>query len=175
MNGLYKISNKGNIKSLPKFIRTTKDGQGYISKERYIKPHLGNRGYMVVSLCKNGKVKTYFLHRLLATTFMTCVNHKDGNKLNNSLENLELCTYGHNEKEAYRLKLKKGVWCEKTNQEHPMSKKVIQYDLNDNYLRTWESASEIKRQLKISVSSISQCCSKRNKSAGGYKWRYENE
>lgn len=56
-----------------------------------------------------------------------------------------------------------------------MSKKVVQYDSNNNILKIWESASEIKRQLKISVSSISQCCSGRNKSAGGYKWRYENE
>lgn len=173
MNGLYQISDKGNIKSLPKFIKTTKDGRGYVRKERYIKQQLGNRGYMTVSLCKDGKIHSHFVHRLLAITFMTCVNHKDGNKLNNNLDNLELCTYGHNVKEAYRLDLKKGAWCNKKNEKHPMSKKVNQYTLENKYIKTWESASEIKRQLGISVSSISQCCGGINKSAGGYIWRYE--
>jgi len=168
----YYINKEGQVKSIRSFKGT---------KEKILKNSKNRQGYKTISMMKNGKVHTKTLHRLLAKAFIPnpqnypCINHIDGNILNNSLENLEWCTYGYNEKEAYRIGLKKGAWCNKKNNEHPRSKRVIQYDLNGNLLKTWESASEVERQLKILVSSISQCCSGINKSAGGYKWRYENE
>lgn len=61
------------------------------------------------------KGKTQYVHRVIAQAFirnydnLPCVNHKDGNKLNNNIDNLEWCTYSYNNKEAYRLGLKKGT------------------------------------------------------------------
>lgn len=168
----YYINKIGQVKSMRSFKGT---------KEKILKGSKNQQGYKTINMIKNGKVYTKTLHRLLAQTFIPnpnnypCINHIDGNILNNSLDNLEWCTYSYNNKEAYRIGLKKGAWCNKINKEHPMSKKVIQYDLNNNFLKIWESVSEATRQLRISVSSISQCCNGINKSAGGYKWRYENE
>lgn len=76
------------------------------SKIRILKKELSN-GYLRVSLSKENKVKRFLVHRLVALSFLKnednkeCVNHKDGNKLNNSLWNLEWSTYSENEKHSY--------------------------------------------------------------------------
>ena len=106
---------------------------------------------------------------------LPCINHIDGNILNNSLDNLEWCTYGHNEKEAYRLGLKKPVWKDKKDNQHPNSKKVNQYDLEGNLIKKWNCISTIEKELGISVTSICNCCSGRSKKAGNFIWRYVNE
>lgn len=88
--GLYQVSNLGNVKSLN------------YGKERILKPIKNGKGYLQVILCKNGKHKMYQVHRLVATVFLPnpnnlpCVNHKDENSLNNCLYNLEWCTYSYN-------------------------------------------------------------------------------
>lgn len=87
----------------------TEQGEVYNSKtKKYLKHSTSNTGYLTVYV--DGKNR--LLHRLLAETFipnpdnLPCVNHKDGNKLNNNLSNLEWCTYGDNEKHAYKTGLK---------------------------------------------------------------------
>ena len=104
-----------------------------------------------------------------------CINHIDGNKLNNNISNLEWCTYGHNEKEAYKIGIKKPAWKGKFNKEHPRTKSINQYDLNDNFIKKWDCMSEVESKLGISVSSLSNCCKEKAKRAGNYKWRYVNE
>ena len=90
----YEISNHGNVKS------------NNYSKIRILKKEKC-KGYLRVSLSKNNKVKRFLVHRLVALSFLKnednkkCVNHKDGNKLNNSLGNLEWSTYSENERHSY--------------------------------------------------------------------------
>ena len=66
-----------------------------------------SRGYFRVSLCKESVVKRFLIHRLVAYHFLIneenkkCVNHKDGNKLNNKVSNLEWCTHSENEQHSY--------------------------------------------------------------------------
>lgn len=95
--GLYQISNLGRVKSLP---RTSK--KRIINKEIIkVFTKLPN-GYLKVGLSKNGKTKYYFVHRLVAQVFIPntnnkpCVNHRDCNKMNNNVDNLEWCTYKEN-------------------------------------------------------------------------------
>lgn len=96
--GIYKISNFGNVHS--------------IRYNKLIKISIGKRGYRVISLWYRGKGKTVAIHRLLALLFipnelnLPCVNHKDGNKLNNDLNNLEWVTYSQNNQHAFDMKLK---------------------------------------------------------------------
>lgn len=104
--GLYQVSNYGRLKSLEKSVKFY---SGYAKKkcerkypERIIcKNHIAN-GYLQLELYKNGKAKKIKMHRLVAETFIPnpnnypCVNHKDENKLNNCVDNLEWCTYSYN-------------------------------------------------------------------------------
>lgn len=177
--GLYQVSNLGNIKSLSKIIER-KNGYKLSIKERNIKKWLANNGYYMVSLWKNSKGKFITIHRLVAQAFLDnktnlpCINHKDGNKLNNNINNLEWCSYGYNEKEAYKLKLKEPFWLNKKGKDNCNSKKINQYDLYGNFIKTWNSLSDITRELKIHTSNISKCCKGKLKKTGGYIWKYYN-
>ena len=95
--GVFEINVNGEIKSL------ARNG----TPEKILKSSIGTRGYPRVSFRVFGKQYTKNVHRLLAENFienqdnLPCVNHIDGNKLNNSIENLEWCSYSHNVKHAY--------------------------------------------------------------------------
>lgn len=104
--GIYQISNKGRIKSIPHVIKANKDGGIRTTEEHMKNTYIGWHGYVWVALCKNGKSKTHSVHRLVALTFienpnkLPAVNHIDGNKENNSVENLEWCTNHENQMHA---------------------------------------------------------------------------
>ena len=95
--GLYQVSNIGRVKSLGNGNSTCP----YFLKERILST-TKRRNYLAVTLSKQGKRKMYSLHRLVAETFIPnpnnypCVNHLDENKQNNSVDNLEWCTYKYN-------------------------------------------------------------------------------
>lgn len=161
--GLYQVSNMGRIKSLPR--------NGTIKQERILKQTEDNNGYLVVGLHRNNKQKKMCVHWLVANAFIPknieykVINHIDGNKHNNILNNLERCTQSHNVKEAFRIGL------EVPNNE----KKVLQFDRNNNFIKEWKSASEAERKLKISQANISACCRGVRKTTGNYIWRFKEE
>ena len=102
--GLYQISNFGNVKTLARPAPTTHRGHiGYrIIRERLMKPAHGTRSYNCVRLRKDGKTITRRVHRMVAEAFIPNpnnlpeVNHKDDNKYNNRVDNLEWCTHKQN-------------------------------------------------------------------------------
>lgn len=102
---LYQISNYGNIKSL-NYKRT--------GKEQILKQNINGRGYCYVNISINNKYKNILIHRAVAKTFIPTnnekldINHKDGNKQNNRVENLEWCSRSQNIQHAYNNGLKKG-------------------------------------------------------------------
>lgn len=107
--GKYQISNFGRVKSLERQIIPTSPYQkSKRCRTRILKICIGAHGYFHVSLSG----RKYCIHRLLAETFienpdnLKCVNHKDGNKLNNSLNNLEWCSHSYNNIHAFELGLK---------------------------------------------------------------------
>jgi len=115
----YEISNLGNVKSL---------GNSKWRKEKIMKSSVWNKGYKMLILCKNGKEKAMQVHRLIATAFIPNplnkpqVNHIDGNKINNSVSNLEWVTARENTQHAFRLGLMavpkgESVYCAKLNNE----------------------------------------------------------
>ena len=105
--GLYQVSNMGRVKSLSRRI-VYKDGREYNYPSKVMKNQKVSTGYRSVTLYRvNGK-KQYYVHRLVAETFipnpnnLSDVNHKDGCKTNNILSNLEWCSHSDNQKHAYK-------------------------------------------------------------------------
>jgi len=99
--GIYYIEPNGDVYSQDRIVEY-KDGISYFKEGQLLKQWTMKRGYHFVTLCKNGNQKNYLVHRLLALTYIPnpnnypCVNHKDCNKQNNNLENLEWCTNDYN-------------------------------------------------------------------------------
>lgn len=123
---LYEIDTYGNIRSLDKEV---KNNNGYrIIKGKILKPKLDKKGYYRIGLTKDNKQKFYFIHRLVALTYLPnpnnykVINHKDGNPKNNYVVNLEWCTYSHNIQHAYNTGLKKGIGAEHKGIKNPKSK-----------------------------------------------------
>ncbi|RFZ78320.1 endonuclease [Lacrimispora amygdalina] len=98
---LYEISNYGRVKSIERLVKSN-NNNFRLQKESIRKPTVNNRGYFSIRLCKNGKYKAQFIHRLVAIAFIDNpnnlpeVNHKDEDKKNNRVENLEWCTRKYN-------------------------------------------------------------------------------
>lgn len=170
--GLYKISTAGRIKSLGNGLSTNSETK----KERIIKTNFSKTGYEKVKLFKNG-VRYYFsVHRLVAITFLDNgsnlreVNHKDGNKSNNNVSNLEWVSSSENQKHAFRLGLQKS----KIGSNNKQSKKVAQYDLDGNLIRVFDCIKQVKRELGFNSYGIIKCCKKekRYKTAYKFKWEY---
>lgn len=162
--GLYQASNLGNIRSLH-YRRTNK-----IKQLAY---RINHKGYLDTHI----KNKRKTIHRLVAETFipnpnnLPQINHIDGNKLNNNITNLEWCDNGKNQKHAYRLGLqhsKKGV-------NHSRCRKVNQYDLDGNFIKTWSYIKEASDCLNIHHSNIISCCKGLYKKTGNYIWRYADK
>lgn len=169
--GLYQVSNLGRVRSLNHIRKNGKSENNiYINKGRILKAAIQNVGYMFVVLSKNGKTKGYRVHRLVAEAFISnpnnykCVNHKDENKQNNCVNNLEWCTHKYNNSYGTKpMRIAKGN-----------SKKVNQYDLKGNFIKQWNSFMDIERYLNIKYANsiINACCKGKRKTAYGYRWEY---
>ena len=168
MNGLYEVSNFGNVRSL-----------NYNREKRIkiLKTGLDGWGYLYVALTKNKKARNKKIHRLVAENFIPNnnkfeqVNHIDGNKKNNNVNNLEWCNRQHNMQEAFRL----GLVGRPKSKEHYKSKKVNQYDLEGNLIKTWDCIRDIERELNFRHTNIGACCRGKLKRAYGYVWKYAEE
>ena len=156
MNGLYQISNFGNVKSL-----NLKGGS-------LLKPELIS-GYLRIGLYKNNNYKHYLIHRLVAETFipnpdnLPQVNHKDENKTNNNVENLEWCDRKYNMNYGTR------------NEKHfsKLRKKVAQYTLDGELIKIWDSTQECTK-YGFHQANVSACARGKINTAYGFKWIYVN-
>ena len=160
--GYYQVSNLGKIKRLEGI-----DNIGRKKRSKILKPTKFSNGYFFVSLSKNGKSKKESVHKLVANNFLKTkeclvVNHKDRDKGNNKLENLELVTQKENIRHAWKNNLSKPT----------RTKAVNQYCLKGNFIKRWESIMEVERKLNINNSHIVSCCKGKRNKTGGYKWSY---
>ena len=174
--GLYQISNTGKIKSLERYKDNHSKKQ--LVKEKIRRQIISKTGYYTCMLTKNGNLKLFKVHRIVAEAFIPnpnnypIINHIDGNKLNNNVSNLEWCSYSHNEKEDYKLGLIKNNTYGLKKYTDNLKKKIKQYDLKGNFLKEWNSVSEIKKELNYETTNICSCCKGKRKTAYGYIWKY---
>lgn len=168
--GLYEISNKGTIKSIRRYLET-KDDRKYLWGGKLLKPVINCRfGYKQIRLRKNNKYKTIYIHKLVALTYLTPiqgkneVNHKDGNKLNNCVENLEWCNRQENVVHSIKNGLKdnsiKPETREKINRTNKLkrAKKVYQYDLKMNLINIHETTRIAAKDVNGHQGNISLHC-----------------
>lgn len=152
--GYYQVSNLGRIR--------------HIKFDRLLKLCCDSYGYLIVVLSKGGIHRTRTVHRLVAKAFIpnesnyVQVNHKDENKQNNCVENLEWCDNKYNCNYGKRnKKISKKV-----------SKNVIQLSTSGKKIKKWNSITEAAKFLGCNISSISMCCNGKRRTAGGYRWEY---
>lgn len=171
--GLYKVSNLGNVLS--------------VKRNKLLKSSKDSYGYLVVALYKNGERKTCKIHRLVATAFLENklqlpqVNHRDENKENNNVSNLEFCTASYNNTYGTRLERQLANPNYKATREKSLkaihekqSKAVLQYTKQREFVAEYPSMSEASKQTKINQGKISMCCNGKRKSCGGFVWRYKD-
>lgn len=166
--GIYAVSNFGRLKSF---------GNITGRKEKILKCTVTHYGYGQYSLNNNGYIELWKAHRLIAEHFLPkiegkdCINHKDGNKLNNHVDNLEWCTRQENIIHSYDVlhrphtKMKDGFIYP------PKAKSVIQLDSNRNEIAIFSSMTKAGEALKINRSQIYNAIIKNHKTAGFY-WKY---
>ena len=150
--GYYMVSNMGNVKSL------NYKGTG---KEGILKGMDTGIGYLQLHLCKDGKIKNYFVHQLVATAFCenqegyTEVNHINEDKSDNRADNLEWCSRQY-------------------NVEYSKAKAIIGINKISREILEFPSTMEAERKLGIAHGNICACCNGKRNSAGGFYWMYKN-
>lgn len=168
--GLYQVSNLGRVKSLERMCRCRGDGVRKVP-ERILKPGLNGHGYLTVALSNEGVWVTYYVHNVTSQAFLykkagaTEVNHKNGNKQDNKIANLEWVTGDENIEHSFREGLQ------------PRPRKAIHMlTLDGNHVMTFSSGMEAARHLgKTTSGGISHVCNGSQETAYGYKWKYASE
>lgn len=162
INDKYRVSNLGRVMN---------------DKYKILSQKTNKCGYKEVNIKIDGKFKTQLVHRLVAKAFIDNpdnkpqVNHINGDKTCNRVENLEWITNDDNIKHSIKTGLRDIKKIAKTTREK-CGKKIIQYDLDNNFIKEWDSLREVADTLKIDRHCIRRVCKGEMKKVKGYIFRY---
>lgn len=170
--GIYEVSNMGRVKSLPRDY-TQLNMYGTLSKRhidgKVMRLHILNSGYCHVELTKGARqCKSHPIHRLVALAFipnpkgLPFINHKDEDKQNNNVNNLEWCTTEYNCNYGTR---------NKKISEKARRAPIEQYDLKGNFIKAYDSIRDAATELNIGETSIAAALSGRCKTGKGFIWK----
>lgn len=147
---------------------------GYVTNSKTgkcLKNSLGKNGYYYIRLSKNGKSKHHYIHRLIAEHFLPnpdnkpCIDHINTDRTDNRVENLRWVTAKEN---SNNTNTKNKVM----SYSNYKSKPIIQFTKDGEFIRKWDCSMDIQRELGIEHSNISRCCKGKQKTCGGFIWRY---
>ena len=185
------------IKDYPNYTIDTEGNVTNITTGKVLKPRNAGKGYKIIGLWKNGKSTNFYIHQLVATHFLpnpnnlTEINHRDENKQNNRLENLEWCTHKYNVNYGTNIerRVKNTDWKKVTTKRisntdfKAIAAKKDMFEIGKKISRPikcletnkiYSGTREAERQTGIEHSSISKCCKGKLNTAGGYTWEYIN-
>ena len=164
--GIYKISSIGRVKSLPR----SASSKVSVKAERILSSVDDGKGYRAIKLCKNGKIKRFFIHRLVAMAFipnpesLPYINHKDENPSNNFVDNLEWCTQKYNANYGNaRNKHRKAI-----------GRPICCYDINGNLVKEFECYIDAVR-YGHKRRHIEECISGKKLTHHGLYWSNKGE
>lgn len=166
-NGAYLISNKGRLKSVKRGIKW--NGTIRHQEDKIMSQVVNKSGYIEYQITYNGKHYGRKAHRLVAEAFIPNpenkpqVNHIDGNKTNNNVENLEWATNKENVVHAYKNELYKHV------------KPILQFNDNGMFIKRWSNAAEITKELGFCKNTILLACNRKNHKTKGFTWIFEED
>lgn len=177
--GLYEVSTLGRVRSVERNVNLCRMGTivNRHLKACLLKPNVMKIGYVSVRLSKNGKANLHCVHRLVAEAFIPnpngfrYINHKDEDKKNNNVSNLEWCTQEHNSN--WGTALLKSM--SKNRNRKDLSIKVAMTDKDGKVIRKFESMNDASRIMHIHSAVVSASCSGKRKAPdkNGYYWRIE--
>lgn len=161
--GLYEISNIGNVRSVDRYIHKVERGTPCVSfcRGRILSPGDNGKGYQFVLLNYKGKSKSYYIHRLVAMAFIPRVkgkdyiNHKDGNKKRNNVDNLEWCTTAENNE--HKMKVIKH-FTSLLGRSNVKNRKKIGLFKNGVLVEKFDSLKEASVKLHLNYNNISMIC-----------------
>lgn len=166
--GLYEVSNKGRIRSLDRMIKIEEKGTSYIQfrRGRILKNGDNGHGYKFVHLCFDNRAHRVYIHRVVANAFLPLVegkdfiNHKDGNKANNVVTNLEWCTCAENNEHKIRVLKHTG---DRKGKPILKNRKKIGLFKNGLMIASFGSLREASISLGWNYNNLSSICSGKRK------------
>ena len=176
--GYYEVDQFGRVFSVERVISVDDNGRKYEKpvSGKQMKQCLKNNGYKSVSLTKGGSTKAFYVHRLVAEAFipnpdnLPMVNHKDEDKTNNFLENLEWCTAKYNcnygtgvKRHADKIR----------GRESEKRIAVIQRSVDGEFINRYSSVKDAATSVNGTTGAISAVCNGRRKTAYGYIWEHD--
>lgn len=137
-------------------------------RQQILRPRSNNGGYQYVNFKINGKNTNFAVHRIVANAFIpnpngyTEINHKDYDKTNNCVDNLEWVTSSQNKQHAFL----------KEENKNSRGKSVSQFTKDGTFIKTFPSVSTAAAELGCCVAAISNCCLGRTKTSKGFRWSF---
>lgn len=165
--GLYQVSSLGRVRSLDRTIHGVRCGRSWSSMRsgREMCPNTDKDGYKTIKLCKEGRVSRWLVHRLVALAFIPNpdgkpqINHINGDKADNRVENLEWTTNSENTMHKFRV-----LKCRASG-----SKETVCLDT----MKVYPTATEAARECGVDISHVAACCRGRRSHAGGHHFQYK--